>query len=214
MIKQLDVTRKISNLIMKKSQYTRLASIVATSVLTLTACGGGDSSDAPTKPPVIGQNGAVDVRGVTMSEDQTCGVGNFAPAMLAAVNQARSQARACGGQQFAAAPALGWNWLLTLAATNHAGDMAVSGKLSEVGSNGSTLTDRINVTGYEYVAVGENLAKGYATIPQLMNALLSSPDHCKKIMNPSITEVGAACSKSAAETNYWTQTFGVHKSFN
>ena len=200
---------------MNHRNFTFLTGLLATSVLSLSGCGGGSNdAEVPTKPPVIGQNGAVNVATVTMSEDQTCGIGNFAPAMLAAVNQARSQARSCGGQQFGAAPALGWNWLLTLAATNHAGDMAVSGKLSEVGSNGSNLIDRVNVTGYEYVAIGENVAKGYDSIPQLMNALLTSPDHCRKIMNPSVTEMGAACSKSAAETNYWTQTFGVHKSFN
>lgn len=214
MIKQLDVTRKITNLIMKKSQYTRLASIVATSVLTLTACGGGDSSDAPTKPPVIGQNGSVDVRGVTMSEDQTCEISNFAPAMLAAINQARAQARDCGGKAYGAAPALGWNSLLTQAAVTHATDMASTGKISETSSTGESLTDRVTLTGYEYAAVGENVAKGYTSVPKLMTGLLSSGDHCQKIMSPVVTEVGVSCVKAATGTNYWAQTFGVHKSVN
>lgn len=211
---QLDVTRKTTTLIMKKSHYSQLAIVLATSVLALTACGGGDSSDAPSGPPVIGQNGAVNVNSVSMSADQTCEISNFAPAMLAAINQARSQARNCGGKAYGAAPALGWNSLLTQAAVTHATDMANLGKISETSSTGESLTDRVTLTGYEYAAVGENVAKGYTSINKLMVGLLASGDHCQKIMSPVVTEVGVACVKAATGTNYWAQTFGVHKSVN
>lgn len=77
---------------MKLKSLPCIGLIIAASMLT--ACGGGsDSNDAPSGPPVIGQNGAVNVNGVSMSADQACEISNFAPAMLAAINQARSQAR-------------------------------------------------------------------------------------------------------------------------
>lgn len=180
----------------------------------ITACGGGSDSDAPTSPPVIGQNGSVKVNTVSMSSDQTCEISNFAPAMLDAINKARSQARDCGGKAYGAAPAVGWNSLLTQAAVTHATDMASTGKVSETSSTGENLTDRVTLTGYEYAAVGENVAKGYTSVPKLLESLLSSGDHCQKIMSPVVTEVGAGCVKSATGTNYWAQTFGVHKSVN
>lgn len=199
--------------IMEKAQYTRLASIVAIASLGLAACGGGGAEPSG-KSPVIGQNGAVDVNSVSIAADQSCEISDFAAAMLAAANKARAQARSCGDKSYSAAPPLGWNSLLTLAALEHATDMASTGRLSESSSTGESLIDRVTTTGYEYVAVGENVAKGITSIPSLMDSLLASSEHCQKIMSPAVTEMGAACVKAASGTNYWAQTLGAHKSFN
>lgn len=175
----------------------------------LAACGGGSDESKSSGPPVIGQNGAVNVASLELADEQTCGISNFAGAMLSAVNGARAQARNCGGAAYGAAPALGWNELLGKASIEQASSMATSNKLADSGD----VVERATRTGYEFQAVGENIAQGYTSIPKLMAAFLASEDHCKKIMSPAVTEMAAACVKSSTGKTYWAQTFAKHSSF-
>lgn len=176
----------------------------------LAACGGGDSDESTTSgPPVIGQNGAVKVAEVELSEEQTCDISTFAGAMLSAVNVARTQARSCGGTAYGAAPALGWNALLGQASIEQATSMATANQLADTGD----IVNRATSTGYEFQAVGENIAQGYTSVSKLMEAMLASAEHCKKIMSPSVTEMAAACVKSSSGKTYWSQTFAKHTPF-
>lgn len=189
-----------------QNSYIRLAATVAAS-LALTACGGGE--DDGSSGPVIGQNGAVDVNTVALPAGQTCGIGNFAPALLAAINQARSQARTCGGNSYAAAPPVGWNSLITQAAVRHSSDMASKNFFSHNGSDGSSYIQRILDTGYDAGGVSEvlNLSQGGSfSVPRSMNSWLSSPGHCSTIMDPSFNEIGAACVRSGNKA-YFTVDF-------
>ncbi len=196
---------------MRKSWLFSTKTFIIVGVLSsLAACGGGDSDEGTASgPPVIGQNGAVKVAEVELAGEQTCDISNFAGAMLAAVNGARSQARNCGGAAYGAAPALGWNELLGQASIEQATSMATANQLSDTGN----VVARATSTGYEFQAVGENIAQGYTSIPKLMAAFLASEDHCKKIMSPSVTEMAAACVKSATGKAYWAQTFAKHAPF-
>lgn len=180
-------------------RFTQLTIAAATAFL-LTACGGG--GDDGSSGPVIGQNGAVDVNTVALPAGQTCGIGNFAPALLAAINQARSQARTCGGNSYAAAPPVGWNSLITQAAVRHSSDMASKNFFSHNGSDGSSYIQRILDTGYDAGGVSEILANptgsfsGGQIIPLSMKSWLASPGHCSTIMDPSFNEIGGACVRS------------------
>lgn len=188
--------------------YSRLAATFVAAA-TLTACGGG--SDDGSSGPVIGQNGAVDVGTVSMPAGQTCGIGNFAPALLAAINQARAQARNCGGTAYPAAAPLGWNSLLTQAAVGHSSDMASKGFFSHTGSDGRDYIQRIMDTGYDGAA-SEVLANPTGSfsagqiIPLSMKSWLASPGHCAAIMDPSFNEMGGACVK-AGNKAYFTVDF-------
>ncbi|MBQ0918387.1 hypothetical protein KBW71_08015 [Hydrogenophaga aromaticivorans] len=188
---------------MKSTNRFAQLTLVAASAMLLTACGGGggDGSSAP----VIGQNGAVDVNTVALPAGQTCGVGNYAQALLAAINNARAQARSCGGQAYAAAPAMGWNSLLTQAAVGHSTDMASKGFFSHTGSDGRGYSQRIESTGYSGFPSevlsnpqGTHSAAGQI-IPQSMASWLASPGHCAAIMDPALTEIGSACVKSGSK---------------
>lgn len=186
--------------------YARLAATLIAAA-ALTACGGG--GDDGSSGPVIGQNGAVDVNTVSMPAGQTCGIGNFAPALLAAINQARAQARNCGGTPFPAAPPVGWNSLLTQAAVRHSTDMASKGFFSHNGSDGSSYIDRIRDTGYQG-GLSEilNLSQGGSfSVNRSMNSWLGSPGHCAAIMDPLATEIGGACVQ-AGNKAYFTVDIG------
>lgn len=176
-------------------------------VILLPACGGGSDGSST---PVIGQNGAVDVSTVQLPAGQTCGIGNYAQALLAAINNARAQARNCGGQAYAAAPALGWNSLLTQAAIGHSTDMASKNFFSHTGSDGRSFIDRIDATSYDGDGLSEvlNLSQGGSfSIGRSMNSWLASPGHCAAIMDPSFDEMGGACVSSGSKA-YFTVDFG------
>lgn len=76
-------------------------------------------------------------------------------AMLRLVNAARARA---------GVPALCLNSKLTAAAQAHARDQAAMRRMSHTGSNGSTMSSRINAQGYDWNAIGENVAWGYTSV--------------------------------------------------
>ena len=124
-------------------------------------------------------------------------------AMLAAVNQLRAEGRDCGGEHFGPAAPLVWNGRLGSAATAHTRDMVEHDYFGHVGTDGSTVGDRVSRAGYEWQRVGENIARYQPTVEEVMADWAASPGHCANLMNPSYVEFGAA-----EEQRYWTQVFG------
>lgn len=130
--------------------------------------------------------------------------------ILALVNAARAQPRACGDQQFGPAGPLRWSQALAQAALAHSTDMAEHHYFSHVERNGSTQAERISRTGYAWLRVGENIASGQRTALEAVQGWLDSPGHCANIMNPGFTDMGAAYAVNPASENhtvYWTQEF-------
>jgi uncharacterized protein YkwD len=124
-------------------------------------------------------------------------------AMLAAVNDLRAEGRTCGGERFGSAPPLVWNGRLEAAADAHTRDMAGHSHFDHVGTDGSTVGDRVTRQGYAWRRVGENIARYQQTVDQVVAAWAESPGHCANLMNPSYAEFGAA-----EADRYWTQVFG------
>jgi len=71
----------------------------------------------------------------------------------------RAQARSCGGVAYPAAAPLRWNTLLAEVAAGQSQDVARTGALAHMGSDGSTLATRVDATGYAWRALGENIAR-------------------------------------------------------
>lgn len=131
-------------------------------------------------------------------------------AVLDAVNQARSQARRCGSEQFQAASPLQWSQSLGKAALVHSQDMAEQGYFSHSAPNGGLVSDRVQDQGYAFSRVGENLGFGQSSAQQVVQGWLLSPGHCANLMNPDFTEMGAAYAlKREANRIYWTQVLGT-----
>lgn len=129
--------------------------------------------------------------------------------MLTEVNNARAVARDCGGTTYPAAAALSWNCTLDSVASAHSIDMGDHNFFSHTGSDGLTVADRVTNAGYQWSAVGENIAAGQSTVTTVMAAWLSSPGHCANIMNAAFTEIGAAGYTVTGSDYpiYWTQVF-------
>ncbi|HEU4741020.1 MAG TPA: CAP domain-containing protein [Meiothermus sp.] len=148
---------------------------------------------------------------------------NQATAFLDAVNQARSTARKCGTQSFAAAPPLTWSLQLAQAAQAHSDYMAQTGKFGHEGIGDGTPAERVSKAGYAWRTLGENIAWGKPSstldLQAVMQGWLESPGHCSNLMNPAFTQLGMAYRRTAPGNNassqssddriYWTQVFAA-----
>jgi uncharacterized protein YkwD len=129
--------------------------------------------------------------------------------MLTYVNNARSLGRNCGSENYPATAALSWHCTLGDVAYEHSRDMGDHNFFSHTGSDGLLSADRVRNAGYDWSAVGENIAAGQQTVGAVMTVWLDSPGHCVNIMNSSYTEFGSASYTVDGSDFpiYWTQVF-------
>ncbi|HSQ58383.1 MAG TPA: CAP domain-containing protein [Gemmata sp.] len=110
---------------------------------------------------------------------------------------------------------------LNAAAALHSADMiAVArnfGPLAAIqhtlyGTARPQITDRLDAVGYDTwtrsIRYGENLALGYATAKEVVDAWMSSPEHRANILDPGFTETGVAVRRDSLGQLYITQDFG------
>ena len=83
--------------------------------------------------------------------------------VLELVNEARAKPRKCGARAFPPVPPLKLSPILSRAALAHAKDMSAHKLFEHRGSDGSKPADRALRAGYNWAAVGENIAEGAAT---------------------------------------------------
>ena len=126
--------------------------------------------------------------------------------MVKLINDIRRSKRRCGYKKYPVCGPVRWNSKLTRAALMHSMDMAKHDMLSHTGSDGFDVGERVEKLGYKWRSVGENISAGRETSEQVVLGWLESPGHCANMMNPSFTEIGAACfrNKSSKYGTYWT----------
>jgi uncharacterized protein YkwD len=138
--------------------------------------------------------------------------GVTAARVLELVNAARAMPRKCGRKDYAAAALVTLSARLSNVALLHAQDMALHTSLDHRGSDGSAPAERVTRSGYEWRAVGENVAAGQDDADAVVAAWLQSPGHCLNIMEPAFTEMGVAFSLAAPGSDpeiYWAQVFAT-----
>jgi uncharacterized protein YkwD len=133
--------------------------------------------------------------------------------VLELVNEARAKPRNCGSRSFPKVPPLTLSPVLSRAALAHAKDMSAHKLFEHRGSDGSMPADRVLRAGYNWQAVGENIAEGAANAEVVVQGWLRSPGHCVNIMSPQYREMGLAYFTDFAHKGdiYWAQTFGTEK---
>ncbi len=86
--------------------------------------------------------------------------------------------------------------------------MALDNFFSHTGSDGSSPGQRISRQGYPWRAYGENIAVGDLTVSSVLQGWLGSEGHCRNLMDPTFTEIGAGYSIGLFGGNpaarYWT----------
>lgn len=99
------------------------------------------------------------------------------------INQSRSEA---------GASALLKNAKLTQAATAKANDMFKRQYFAHVGPDGNGPSYWIDQAGYDWTAIGENIAYGYKTAASVHEGFMNSAGHRKNILNSKYEHVGVA----------------------
>ena len=96
---------------------------------------------------------------------------------------------------------------LIVASLRQSDFMADTGTFSHIGRGGSTFVARARAAGYTAPA-GENIAWGYATATEVMDAWMASPAHRRNILNCDARAIGTGVRHAADGTPYFTQVFG------
>jgi uncharacterized protein YkwD len=109
--------------------------------------------------------------------------------------------------------------LLSKIARQHCGNMAKQEKMSHV-LDGKRVGDRATEAGYDYRAIGENIARSSpdsnvdaAPTPpaEIHEMWMKSKGHRANILNPRYREVGLSIVRDKKGTYYYTQVFGVRR---
>jgi hypothetical protein len=102
--------------------------------------------------------------------------------LLTAVNDARDGYRWCGSVRYPPATPLFLDARLNRASQKYAVRMADEGFFAHYAPDGSTPGSRAAAEGFTD-AVGENLAWGYPSVRDVVDAWMNSPGHCANIMS-------------------------------
>ncbi|SMY08557.1 CAP domain-containing protein [Flavimaricola marinus] len=140
--------------------------------------------------------GSVAGCGVSLGESAESGLLSFDPGMAPEPASAGSQ----DNDRFAIllnderggvmAQPITINQTLTDVAQAHATDMAQNGYFSHVGLNGSTISDRVSASGYQYDWVAENLLQGTTDEAVAVQTWMQSAPHRDAMLEPRAEEFG------------------------
>ncbi len=87
---------------------------------------------------------------------------------------------------------LALNTQLSGAAEAKAQDMFAKNYWAHFGPNGESPWDFIHSAGYNYIYAGENLARGFTSSTDVVNAWMASPEHRANMLSNNYTDVGFA----------------------
>ena len=100
---------------------------------------------------------------------------------------------------------------LTISAERKAQDMSDNNYFLHVSPSGKKWSEFIINSGYNYSVAGENLAKDYENIDDLVSAWMLSPAHRDNILNLQVFDTGIAIKSGTLnkkDTIFVVQTFG------
>ena len=168
----------------RKNQMRRVLLLVPVAILFAVGCAPVPPSASPdpgTPPPPGGTSTWVDE-------------------MVALVNQERASA--------GVAPVQACRTLMT-AAQRHSDDQAATGRMSHTGSNGSTMSQRVQAAGYtSWTALAENVAAGQPDVASVVGAWMGSTGHRANLLSANYHHIGVGRAAGPGGTLYWTQNFG------
>jgi uncharacterized protein YkwD len=130
----------------------------------------------------------------------------FAETFMTSVNNVRRSGCTCEGQKMSPAQTVRLHPKLEITASLHAQQMMRYRFFEHYSRGGMDIGERAHKVGYEWRTIGENLARGQASIPEVINAWIRSPEHCRVLMNPKFKELGAA-----RVGQYWVLHLGTRK---
>ena len=108
------------------------------------------------------------------------------------------------------AEALTMNHLLNLSAQGHANDMFNRAYYAHESPEGSTVFDRVGLTGYAPRLTAENIAKNQFSVAEVMDSWMNSEGHRLNILDERVVDVGFGLAYGKTADGYailWVQNF-------
>ena len=107
-------------------------------------------------------------------------------------------------------PAFRTNAKLMEAARIHAQQMAAAQRADHTitGAQYPTMQSRLQAVDYVYMQAAENVAWNQGFPEAAVNSWMNSSGHRANILDPGLTEIGAAMARSSRGEPYWIQVFG------
>ena len=98
---------------------------------------------------------------------------------------------------------------LTRAAQRQADYMARSGYVGHTGPRGRGILQRARSAGFNACRAAENVAMGFGSERQVIQAFLKSPKHRRNILNRHVRQVGIASARGRNGQTYWAMMLGT-----
>lgn len=128
------------------------------------------------------------------------------------VNELRAQPQRCGEESYPPVGPLVWNAQVAYAALMESQWMVDKNQFSHEWEDGSFVWNRFDKVNYAWARADENIAAGFRTLEEAMQAWLDSPSHCKAMMRADIREIGLSVLPGKAGNryrSYWTMALGT-----
>ena len=123
--------------------------------------------------------------------------------VLKEINEIRSRGCLCGSEFLPPASPLTWNDQLENAAYRHVIDMYERKYFSHITPEGISPKQRVEDAGYKGIYCFENIAKGYNSHDNVIDAWKKSESHCRAMMADSVSEIGVSRFNS-----FWVMELG------
>lgn len=101
---------------------------------------------------------------------------------------------------------------LTMSANQKVQDMLIHQYFAHIGPDQAGLTKWLNDNQYQYNSAGENLAMGFMSAEDIVNAWIKSPTHYANLIDPGYKEIGVAMTSGYfknIDTTLAAQHFGA-----
>lgn len=110
----------------------------------------------------------------------------------------------------AGVPKLRWNPVLAESARLKAAEMARLQYVAHADAQGGFFDTRTLRLGYQFRHIGENIAGGFESAPEVLEAWMRSVEHQRTLLSPKFTEIGIALVYAPRTRHgyYWVQVLG------
>lgn len=126
-------------------------------------------------------------------------------------NELRARPQRCGDTVYPAVGPVKWNARVAYAALLESEWMVARNQFSHAWEDGKYVWHRFDMAQYAWKKADENIAAGFRSLDDAMQAWLDSPSHCKAMMRADIREIGLSVLPGQSGNryrSYWTMALG------
>ncbi len=132
--------------------------------------------------------------------------------MLREITLARRLVKYCPAEHSVAFPNMTFDQTLDSAASSHAADMAKNNFVSNTGSDGLNVFDRVDALAGDGFSLDKQLAQlvvsGFSDAADVVDYWLDNPAHCAVLLSDKYSHLGASCAAAVGEQTRWSVVLG------